>query len=135
MPNLVLHLKLTIFVAKYIYFTILHIHTYNILIKILKKKTKTTSFNYIHGEVFDWISSFISNRFHAAISLYKNLSSGVLQGYHLGRILFLLYINDIGPCFLNSSFILLSEVSFKKIKYFFNNIVCMDAGRERNHYI
>lgn len=68
----------------------------------------------IHGDLFRWISSYIRNRSQAVVisghcSRYRDISSGVPQGSHLGPLLFTLYINDLSDSINNSRVLMYAD--------------------------
>jgi hypothetical protein len=68
----------------------------------------------IHGDLFRWIKSYITNRSQAVsikgfLSDYLYIPSGVPQGSHLGPLLFTLYINDIGNVVSSSDHLLYAD--------------------------
>jgi hypothetical protein len=76
----------------------------------------------VHGDLLRWISSYIRDRlqavaFNDGVSQFRDCLSGVPQGSHLGPILFILYINDIGHCFKSSTFLIYADDTkiYKKI--------------------
>lgn len=77
----------------------------------------------MHGDIFRWIKSYVENRCQAVVlggytSQFKETTSGVPQGSHLGPLLFILYINDITACLSNSNALLYADDTkiFKVIK-------------------
>jgi hypothetical protein len=68
----------------------------------------------IHGDLLRWLKSYISGRLQSVAinncaSRFRMCPSGVPQGSHLGPVLFILYINDIGCCFQSSHFLIYAD--------------------------
>ena len=65
----------------------------------------------VTGTYLEWIISYLTNRCQSvavggALSHVVHVTSGVLQGSHVGPVLFVLLITDITSCFTFSSHLL-----------------------------
>lgn len=72
------------------------------------------AFNGIRGNLFRWFQSYITNRTQKVVvngyaSSSIQVTSGVAQGSILGPLLFVLFVNDISECFINSNFLLYAD--------------------------
>lgn len=102
---------------------------------------KKIAFNGIRGNLLRWFYSYIVNRTQKVVlnGYMSNTifaTSGVAQGSILGPLLFVLFINDIDQCFLNSHFLLYADdlKIFKQIKTNDDSILLQDDLNRLNEY-
>ena len=84
----------------------------------------------ITGNLYNWITEFLSNRSQCTVvenkfSSIKSVDSGVIQGSCLGPVLFILFINDIDSITTNSSH---CKLYADDLKLYSNYSDCDPAG-------
>lgn len=92
----------------------------------------------IHGDLFRWFRSYVENRSQAVVvkgytSSWTPIPSGVPQGSLLGPLLFIIFINDVNNCFLNSKVLLFAD-DMKILKTIVNSEDINDLQRDLSRF-
>ena len=87
------------------------------------------------GTTHDWFKSYLNNRMqkcsvNGTLSSAKILTCGIPQGTILGQLLFLLYINDLPNCLVNSEPLMYADDTH--LTYASNNIEDIECTLNRD---